>query len=238
MLAMNTLSNERKAQSPQMFNLIAKTYDPLNRVLSMGIDVMWRKEMTKLLGQQALVVDLATGTADVALTLVKSGNVEKVIGLDLSEGMLAIGKQKVLAQKLSHKIELRIGDGVEIPLPDNYADAVTISFGIRNFPSTTKSLENIFRVLKPQGTLCILEFSLPKNALVRLVYLTYFRKVLPFIGNLFSSHKNAYTYLNQTVEDFPYGEKFVALLNENKFINARAIPLTLGIATIYIAKKP
>jgi demethylmenaquinone methyltransferase/2-methoxy-6-polyprenyl-1,4-benzoquinol methylase len=238
---MNSISKgpslERKAQSPQMFNLIAKTYDPLNRFLSMGIDVMWRKKMAKILGRQKLVVDLATGTGDVAITLIKGGNVEKVLGLDLSEGMLEIGLKKITEQKLNDKIELKIGDGVEIPLPDNYANAVTISFGIRNFPDANKSLENIYRVLKADGTLCILEFSLPTNALVRIMYLTYFRSILPFIGNLFSSHKNAYTYLNETVENFPYGKEFVTMIESKKFTEVKAIPLTFGIATLYIAKK-
>ena len=193
--------------------------------------------MAKLLGKQKLVVDLATGTGDVAITLIKSGNVEKVLGLDLSEGMLAIGSKKIIAQKLTDKIELRIGDGVEIPLPDNFANAVTISFGIRNFPNAEVSLENIYRILKSNGTLCILEFSLPTNFLVRNVYLTYFRSILPFIGNLFSAHKNAYTYLNETVENFPYGSQFVNMIESKKFVEVQAIPLTFGIATLYLAKK-
>jgi demethylmenaquinone methyltransferase/2-methoxy-6-polyprenyl-1,4-benzoquinol methylase len=231
---------ERKNESYKIFDDIATTYDPLNRFLSLGIDVRWRHRMRKELPQKPNleILDLATGTADVPLILIKNSNISKIRGLDMSKNMIAIGNQKILKANLEEKITLGIGDGCALPEKDNTWDVTTVSFGIRNFPDYFKGLQEMFRVLKPGGQIMVMEFSLPTNFLIRAIYLFYFRKVLPFIGNIFSGHGDAYSYLNKTVEDFPYGEDFINKMKEAKFIETRAIPLTFGIATLYIGKKP
>jgi demethylmenaquinone methyltransferase / 2-methoxy-6-polyprenyl-1,4-benzoquinol methylase len=230
---------ERKKESFRIFDDIAPTYDSLNRTLSFGIDVYWRHQIKKNLPQKMNlhVLDLATGTADVPLVLAKSSQVEKIQGLDLSEKMVEIGKEKVKKANLVGKISLGIGDGCNLPVEDNQYDATTVSFGIRNFPSTLKGLQEMNRILKPGGRAMVMEFSLPANPIVKMVYLFYFRHVLPFVGNLFSGHGDAYSYLNQTVEDYPYGENFLNIMREAGFKTARAIPLTFGIATLYIGDK-
>jgi demethylmenaquinone methyltransferase / 2-methoxy-6-polyprenyl-1,4-benzoquinol methylase len=229
-----------KHKSPQMFDRIATTYDGLNRILSCGIDIYWRNKMLRELPRTKTplqCLDLATGTGDVALTLIKDPRVGNVRGLDLSRGMLAVGQKKVQHLGLDQKVQLLYGDGVSIPEEDQSFDVVSISFGIRNFPDVSTSLRNCLRVLKPGGRLLILEFSLPKNTLIRSFYLFYFRKVLPFLGRWLSKDQEAYTYLNQTVEHFPYGEKFATLMREQGFQRVHFSPLTFGIATLYVGEK-
>lgn len=230
---------DRKKESFRIFDDIAGTYDFLNRLLSFGIDVLWRKRMMKELPKrnQLIALDLATGTGDVALELAKQSKVERVRGLDLSQGMITVGRKKVEAKGHSDKVVLDIGDGVTVPVEDNSQDVVTLSFGIRNFPDPQTSLKNIYRVLRPEGRALIMEFGLPKNPIVRAGYLFYFRKLLPFVGNLVSRHSDAYTYLNRTVEDFPYDQAFIKWMNEAGFKNARAVPLSCGIAFLYIGEK-
>lgn len=236
---MTAIDTSRKKESFKIFNDIAKTYDLLNRALSFGIDVKWRKNFIKNLPQRNSLecLDLATGTGDVALTIGKDRRVSKVVGLDMSEGMIEIGKKKVASQKLDKLIELKIGDGVLIPLKDNGQDVVTLAFGIRNFYDPQKALTNIHRVLKKDGLAMIMEFSLPKNPLIKAFYLLYFRYFLPFVGNIVSKHKDAYTYLNKTVEDFPYGKEFTDMMEKAGFQEIRIVPLTFGIASLYIGKK-
>ncbi|MFZ9000381.1 MAG: bifunctional demethylmenaquinone methyltransferase/2-methoxy-6-polyprenyl-1,4-benzoquinol methylase UbiE [Bacteriovoracaceae bacterium] len=236
---MTAIDTSRKKESFKIFNDIAKTYDLLNRALSFGIDVKWRKNFIKNLPQRNSLecLDLATGTGDVALTIGKDRRVSKVVGLDMSEGMIEIGKKKVASQKLDKLIELKIGDGVLIPLKDNGQDVVTLAFGIRNFYDPQKALTNIHRVLKKDGLAMIMEFSLPKNPLIKAFYLLYFRYFLPFVGNIVSKHKDAYTYLNKTVEDFPYGKDFTDMMEKAGFQEIRIVPLTFGIASLYIGKK-
>lgn len=230
---------ERKKESYKIFDEIATTYDPLNRVLSMGIDVHWRKRMRKELPSKndLTVLDLATGTADVPLTLIKDPKIQKIKGLDMSQKMIEIGKIKVEQEKLQNKIELGIGDGCNLPEEDNKWDVTTVSFGIRNFPDCFKGLTEMYRILKPGGQVMVMEFSLPTNPIIKALYLFYFRTILPFIGNLFSGHGDAYSYLNKTVEDFPYGKAFTDLMDKAQFQNVKAIPLTFGIATLYIGYK-
>ncbi|MDH5582113.1 MAG: bifunctional demethylmenaquinone methyltransferase/2-methoxy-6-polyprenyl-1,4-benzoquinol methylase UbiE [Bdellovibrionales bacterium] len=236
---MTSIDTSRKKESFKIFNDIAKTYDLLNRALSFGIDVKWRKNFIKNLPKRngLEVLDLATGTGDVALTLGKDRKVAKVIGLDMSEGMIEIGKKKVTNQGLQKLIDLKIGDGVVIPEEDESQDIVTLAFGIRNFYDPQKALINIHRVLKKNGLAMIMEFSLPKNPLIKMFYLFYFRNLLPFVGNLVSKHKDAYTYLNKTVEDFPYGKEFTDMMENAGFKEIRIVPLTFGIASLYIGKK-
>jgi demethylmenaquinone methyltransferase/2-methoxy-6-polyprenyl-1,4-benzoquinol methylase len=230
---------ERKKESYKIFDEIAGTYDSLNHILSFGIDIYWRNQLIKYLPIKESInaLDLATGTGDVAITLSKVKYIKKITGLDLSKGMIEIGLKKVKAKKLDGKINLMIGDGTAIEASDQCFDLTTISFGIRNFKDPQKSLHEIYRVLKPNGKVLIMEFSIPKNFFIRHFYFFYFRHLLPFVGNLISNHKDAYTYLNKSVEDFPYGDAFVQLLKNAGFKNTKQIPLTFGIATLYVGEK-
>jgi demethylmenaquinone methyltransferase/2-methoxy-6-polyprenyl-1,4-benzoquinol methylase len=229
----------RKKESYKIFDEVAGTYDALNKVLSFGIDRYWRRQIKKNLPERSnlKVLDLATGTADVAIVLSKSEKVSHIQGIDMSKGMIELGKQKVTNNNLDNKIELFIADGCNLPQEDNTFDVTTVSFGIRNFPDFKKGLSEKFRVLKPNGRSMIMEFSIPSSAIVKFVYLFYFRTILPFVGNLFSGHGDAYSYLNQTVEDFPYGNDFADVMKDVGFKNVRFIPLTFGIATLYIGDK-
>lgn len=236
---LKTPLKERKKESYKIFDDIAGTYDSLNKLLSFGIDIYWRRQIRKNLPEKSQidVLDLATGTADVPIELIKSPKVNKILGLDLSQGMIDMGNIKLEKRALTDRITLGIGDGCNLPLEDQTWDVTTVSFGIRNFPNCQKGLEEMYRVLKPNGRAMIMEFSLPKNILVKWVYLAYFRFILPFVGNLLSGHGDAYGYLNKTVEDFPYGDDFLALMKNAGFKNLKATPLTFGISTLYIGDK-
>ena len=229
----------RKTESYKIFDEIAGTYDFLNRFLSFGIDVYWRKKLLKFLPKKLSldVLDMATGTGDVPLTLIKHPKINKIIGIDLSKGMVDLGKKKVEKLGLSKRIDLQIGDGVKIPFGDNSFDLVTISFGIRNFSDYKESLKNVYRVLKPGGRILIMEFSIPKNIIFRKVYFFYFRHILPTIGNLLSKHKDAYKYLNETVEDFPYGTEFEQHMKDAGFSDTGFKTQTFGIASLYYGDK-
>ena len=230
---------KEKHKSYELFNQIAKTYDKLNIILSLGIDRLWRRKIIKLIKNEEidLAVDLATGTGDMAILLAKQKDIKKTEGIDLSSGMIEIGNEKIKTEQIDDSCHLRIGDGVEIPYPDSSIDLITVTFGIRNFPDFKRSMINMFRTLKPRGKAIIMEFSIPSNPIIKISYLFYFRYILPFIGNILSGHKNAYTYLNQTVEEFPYGEEFANHLKEVGFDEVEIHPLTFGIASIYVAKK-
>ena len=236
---MNHEIRERKKESYKIFNEIASTYDLLNHTLSFGIDIYWRNKLLKNLPAKDSInaLDLATGTGDVALTLVKDSRIKKITGIDLSKGMVDIGIEKVKKKGLEKKIFLMLGDGVNIPAGDSAFDLTTISFGIRNFSDPQKSLHDIHRVLKNNGRLMIMEFAIPTNPIVKAIYFFYFRHFLPRIGNLVSKHKDAYTYLNQSVEDFPYGDNFLALMKNAGFKNLTKESLTFGIAMLYIGDK-
>jgi demethylmenaquinone methyltransferase/2-methoxy-6-polyprenyl-1,4-benzoquinol methylase len=224
-----------------MFDRIAHRYDLLNRLLSGGTDVAWRKFMARHLPvqQDIKLLDLATGTADVMLALhANSGRVVSGVGVDPSGGMLGFGHKKIQQRGLEKTLQLVKGDAMRLALPDNHFDALSMAFGIRNVIDVDVALKEMVRVLKPGGRALILEFSLPANAVFRAVYLFYFRHILPRIGALLSGDSSAYTYLNKTVETFPYGQAFCDLMSNAGFENARGIPLTFGIATLYIAEKP
>jgi demethylmenaquinone methyltransferase/2-methoxy-6-polyprenyl-1,4-benzoquinol methylase len=220
-----------------MFNRIAKTYDSVNRLLSFGLDVGWRKKVGLLLPkkEQVALLDLATGTADQVLLLCKEHpqQISEAIGMDLSEGMLEKGREKVVQLKLQDIIRLETGDAVNIPSENSSFDAITISFGIRNVPDVPTSLREMHRVLRPEGKTLILEFSMPKNPIVRFGHLFYLRYVLPLVGGLISGDYEAYKYLNTSIEAFPYGESFCSLMREAGFSTVRQHPVTFGIATIY-----
>lgn len=224
----------------EMFDRIAPRYDLLNRLLSFRRDVAWRNAMARHLPDRdhMLVLDLATGTGDQLLALRKRcDRISRGIGMDMSEGMLAFGREKIRDRGLTGQLELRTGDATDIPLPDATFDALTMSFGIRNVVDVPKALREMVRVLKPGGRALILEFSLPANRVVRAGHLFYLRRVLPAVGALVSGDGYAYRYLNQTIETFPYGEAFCSLMREAGFASAIPHPLTFGVATIYQGDK-
>jgi demethylmenaquinone methyltransferase/2-methoxy-6-polyprenyl-1,4-benzoquinol methylase len=225
----------------KMFDRVARRYDLLNRLLSLGIDRSWRKKMARFLPPEKdlHVLDLATGTADQLLFLFdQTDRVKSGVGMDLAEKMLDIGRRKADDRGLSKAISLKTGDAMDIPAENNQFDAVTISFGIRNMTNVDKALGEMRRVLKPGGRVLVLEFSLPVNSLVRKVHLVYLRHFLPRIGRWVSGDPYAYRYLNETIETFPHGEAFCRLLKDAGFVNTRAHPLTFGIASIYYGDKP
>ena len=225
----------------EMFDRISPTYDLLNRLLSLRRDVSWRCRVADLVcsAGATAVLDVATGTGDVALTLARRcPALTRVVGVDIAEAMLAIGRDKVAAARLAPAIDLQAADAVCLPFATGEFDAVTIAFGIRNVADYPAALAEMLRVLRPGGLVAVLEFSLPAGRLVRQAYLTYFRRILPAIGGLVSGSGSAYRYLNRTVEGFPYGERFLHVLRQVGFSRARALPLSFGIATIYLANAP
>ena len=231
---------ERMHPIPAMFDRIACRYDFLNRFLSFGQDVIWRKKVGDYLPihDNLHVLDLATGTGDLAITLMSNhANVTDVIGLDLSENMLEIGKRKITEANLANCIQLRKGDATQIEMEDNSFEVITIAFGIRNVTNVALALSEMYRCLKVNGRLIVLEFSLPSNRFIRALYLFYFRYWLPLFGGMISGDKSAYHYLNQSAEKFPYGEAFLERLGQAGFKNAKAHPFTFGVVSIYVAEK-
>jgi len=229
----------KKKQVAEMFDDIAPRYDFLNRFLSAGIDTGWRKKaLAKLKDlQPKLMLDVATGTGDVAIMAAKQLQPEKIIGIDISEGMLEGGRVKVKAKGLEQVIELKSGDSETINFPGNTFDAVTVAFGVRNFENLEKGISEIYRVLKPGGRLVVLEFSKPKLPGVLQAYNLYMGLVAPQVAGAFSKNKKAYQYLNNSIKAFPEGQNFVSVLNKTGFINTSCKPLTLGICSIYCGDK-
>lgn len=224
-----------------MFDRLAPSYDRLNRVLSLRFDVAWRRKMAKFLPESGplRLLDLATGTGDqIFFLLDRTDRVEEALGLDLSEGMLAVGHEKVKRLSLGDRVRLDVGDANEVPVPPASFDVVTISFGIRNVTDVQRSLTNMYRALRPGGRVLVLEATVPKWRLLRWPYLVYFRHVLPVIGGWVSGDRKAYQYLNKTVETFPARREFVALLEGAGFENGFWKELTFGTAILYVADKP
>lgn len=228
----------KKAQVAQMFDNISEKYDFLNHFLSMGIDVGWRKKVVKIIGKQHpnSILDIATGTGDLAIML-SNLNVSEIVGLDLSEGMLAVGKEKVKAKNLSKIITMIQGDSENLPFTDNRFDAITVAFGVRNFENLEKGLSEILRVLKPQGKLVILEFSKPESFAMKHLYGFYSTVILPVLGRIISKDRSAYTYLPESVAAFPYGKAFNNILKNIGFTAIENQTVSFGIATIYSASK-
>lgn len=232
-------SLSKKEQVAQMFDNIAFRYDFLNRFLSGGIDVMWRKralEYLKMLKPQS-VLDVATGTGDVALMAYKLLSPAKIIGIDISEGMLQIGREKVTKAGLNNVIELQKGDSETINFADNSFDAVTVAFGVRNFQNLEQGLSEILRVLRPGGKLVVLEFSKPKWPFVRSFYNLYMKIVAPGMGKLFSKNKEAYAYLDESIRKFPEGKNFLNILDALGYKNLEYKALSFGICSIYCGMK-
>ena len=228
----------KKEQVAQMFDNISGNYDGLNRVISLGIDMKWRKKVVALVAEKnpETILDIATGTGDLVI-MMSNTSAKKIIGIDISAGMLEVGKQKIKAKKLTDKIEMVLGDSENMPYPDNYFDAITVSFGIRNFETLDKGLAEIYRVLKPNGLFVILETSLPTKFPFKQGHAFYTKFILPIIGKIFSKDNKAYGYLSESAANFPFGEVLNNILRKNSFIDCKAKPQTFGVATIYTATK-
>lgn len=229
----------KKKQVEQMFDNISENYDGLNRVISLGSDIKWRKKVIKMVGDTKpnSILDIATGTGDLAIQFAESTNAEKIVGLDLSEGMLSIAKKKVSGKPISQKIEFIQGDSEALPFEDNTFDAITVSFGIRNFENLEVGLSEILRVLKSNGIFVVLETSVPSKFPFKQGYNLYSKNILPLIGKVFSKDKVAYKYLSESASTFPHGEKLNNILREIGFKNVENHPQTFGVATIYKATK-
>ena len=222
-----------------MFDSISHRYDFLNHLLSLNIDKVWRKKAIKLLEpfHPKTILDIATGTGDFAIAA-KRLNPEKVIGVDLSEGMLSIGREKLKRKGLEQLIQLQKGDSENLPFEDDFFDAAIVAFGVRNFENLEKGLKEINRVLKPEGVFIVLEFSQPRKAPFKQLYFFYFDRILPLLGRAVSKDNRAYTYLPESVREFPDGDAFISVLEKTGFEKCRWLPQTFGIASIYEAQKP
>ncbi|MCL0066833.1 bifunctional demethylmenaquinone methyltransferase/2-methoxy-6-polyprenyl-1,4-benzoquinol methylase UbiE [Thermodesulfovibrionales bacterium] len=228
----------KKEEIVHMFNSIARHYDFLNHTLSLGRDKVWRRKAIDMLreGGPEIVLDVATGTGDFAIEALKL-NPKKIIGIDISNEMLALGEKKIQEKKLKQKIELLNGDSEDIPFEDSTFDAVTVAFGIRNFGDLEKGLKEIARVLKNNGKLLVLEFSKPTKFPFKQLFNFYFHNILPFIGGAISKDKKAYSYLPESVKAFSEGADFIEKLRNYGFEGTQCIPLTFGVCSIYTGKK-
>lgn len=228
----------KKEQVAKMFDNISERYDFLNHFLSLSIDKGWRKKVVKMVEQTGAknVLDVATGTADLAIALIKA-NPDKIVGIDISAGMLGVGQKKIERKKLTNIITLQQADSEDLPFEDETFDAVTVAFGVRNFENLEKGLSEIKRVLKKGGTLLVLEFSQPTKFPFKQSYNFYFKNILPTLGKMVSKDSNAYTYLPASVGAFPFGEAFMQVLKKVGFDAKSFKPVTFGVATIYQAIK-
>jgi demethylmenaquinone methyltransferase/2-methoxy-6-polyprenyl-1,4-benzoquinol methylase len=229
----------KKQQVEQMFNTISPKYDLLNRVLSLGIDTIWRKKALKLLqtSKPKTILDMATGTADLALDAHKILQPTSIIGVDIAEDMLHVGRKKIDTLQLSHIITLEKGDSENLRFEDNTFDAAIVSFGVRNFENLEKGLSELYRVVKPGGHLMVLEFSMPEKTPFKQLYFFYFKNILPLVGRMVSKDPAAYTYLPESVKAFPYGAAFDAILKKVGFKNTQRSSYTFGVSTAYVGQK-
>ncbi|MEY2792642.1 MAG: hypothetical protein RJA76_634 [Bacteroidota bacterium] len=228
----------KKEQVAQMFNSISHKYDFLNHLLSGGIDIIWRKKAIKQLQNKGIktILDIATGTGDFAIEALAI-QPDKIIGVDISEGMLSFGKEKIKKLGLEHIINLQVGDSEKLAFEDNTFDAITVSFGVRNYENLEKGLLDMLRVLKPGGYCLILEFSNPKKFPMKQLYTIYSKAILPLLGRIISKDPAAYTYLPESVKAFPDGQDFINILNKVGYTETKYIPMTGGICSIYLGKK-
>jgi demethylmenaquinone methyltransferase/2-methoxy-6-polyprenyl-1,4-benzoquinol methylase len=228
----------KKQQVAEMFNSISKNYDFLNHFLSLGIDILWRKKAIKFLKNDnpKHILDIATGTGDFAIEALAL-KPDKIIGVDISEGMLSVGRKKMKKKGLDKVIEMQLGDSEKLLFEDNTFDAVIVAFGVRNFENLEKGLTDMNRVLKVGGKAVILEFSKPTKFPIKQFYNFYFKSILPKIGKVISKDNAAYTYLPESVEAFPDGAKFLQVLENTGFKNTQCKSLTFGVSTIYVGQK-
>lgn len=228
----------KKEEVAGMFDNIAGNYDFLNHFLSLGIDIIWRKKAVRMLKPFApkQIVDIATGTGDFALETL-SLKPTRVVGVDISNGMLEVGRQKMTKKGVSDIVEMTYGDSENLPFEDHTFDALTVAFGVRNFQNLEAGLKEMSRVLKPGAPAAVIEFSTPQTFPIKQLYLFYFHKILPALGKLVSKDARAYTYLPESVEAFPYGDKFASIMKSCGFSEVKVVPLTFGIASIYFGKK-
>lgn len=228
----------KKSQVRQMFDNIAFRYDFLNHFLSMGIDNFWRRKAISKIKhiKTGIVLDVATGTGDLAITTAKRTKLD-IVGIDLSENMLSIGREKIVKKGFAQRIKLQQGDSECIQFPDAHFEAITVAFGVRNFENLDKGLSEMYRVLKPGGKVVVLEFSKPKYFPVKQIYYFYFRKILPFVGRFISKDRAAYTYLPESVESFPDGKAFLEHLSKAGFVQNTCKSMTFGIVNLYTGDK-
>lgn len=232
------IADNKKSQVAQMFNSIAGKYDFLNHFLSAGVDIYWRKKAIDFVAatKPQFILDIATGTGDFAIEALRV-NPRKIIGVDISEGMLEVGRQKMLKKKINHLVELQVGDSENLQFKADEFDTVMAAFGVRNFENLPKGLSEMYRVLKPGGQLVILEFSKPTSFPFKQAYNFYFKNILPVFGKLISKDRAAYTYLPESVQAFPDGPDFVNILKQVGFKATAWHPLTFGISSIYVGTK-
>jgi demethylmenaquinone methyltransferase/2-methoxy-6-polyprenyl-1,4-benzoquinol methylase len=230
----------KKEEVEQMFDNIAHSYDFLNHAFSFGIDILWRKRAIKILKKEnpKLVLDVATGTADFALEAVRMDlNADQIIGVDISEGMLEVGRRKIAERGWNEKVQLKRGDSENLPFDTSSFDAYTVAFGVRNFENLEKGLAEMNRVLKPGALGIVLEFSKPKKFPVKQLFSFYFKFIMPVIGKLISKDKRAYEYLPESVQAFPSGIDFENIMKKTGYVDTKVIPLSGGIASIYLGRK-
>ena len=234
-----TMQSKEEKKISNMFDTISPTYDKVNKVLSLGIDRYWRKQIFKNFPkkEEIKLLDMATGTGDVLINACTTKSASTGVGIDIAAKMLEIASKKAKATSVDNVIQFEVGSALDIKYPDNHFDVATISFGIRNVENVDLALKEMHRVLKPNGRILVLEFSMPKSKLIKSGYLLYLRKILPSIGGLISKSKSSYSYLNQTIETFPKGKDFLKMLEKAGFKNALDLPLTFGIASLYRADK-
>ncbi|AWL09872.1 bifunctional demethylmenaquinone methyltransferase/2-methoxy-6-polyprenyl-1,4-benzoquinol methylase UbiE [Aquirufa nivalisilvae] len=231
-------SQGKKEQVAEMFNSISPKYDFLNHLLSGGIDIIWRKKAINLLKNKGIksLLDIATGTGDFAIEALRI-QPEKITGVDISQGMLDVGIEKIKRLGLQDKIQLQLGDSEKLPFSDQSFDAITVSFGVRNYENLEKGLSDMLRVLKPGGYCLILEFSNPRKFPMKQLYAIYSKFILPILGRLISKDPAAYTYLPESVQAFPDGQNFLDIYQRVGYVDTQWIPMTGGICSIYLGQK-
>ena len=228
---------EEKKHIGTLFDGIAQTYDTLNHVLSLNIDKSWRRKAVRKLSPVSNLLDVAVGTADLSIEIIRQKKAEHIQGIDLSRELMRLGEEKVNEAGFSEYIHFEYGSALDMPYADNTFDALTCAYGLRNFSNTDKGLAEFFRVMQPGAQLVILEFSYPENRIIRFFYDLFFTHILPFIGRIVSHDKSAYTYLNRSVKEFMWGEEMVRHLKDAGFQDIHFQTLTFGITTIYTATK-
>ncbi|MCH5245235.1 MAG: bifunctional demethylmenaquinone methyltransferase/2-methoxy-6-polyprenyl-1,4-benzoquinol methylase UbiE [Muribaculaceae bacterium] len=233
-------NSAKKVQVEKMFDNIAPAYDLMNRAMTLGIDKLWRRKAVKMIHSHGAtkILDVATGTGDLAMLLAQRLDPISVIGIDLSARMIEIGRRKVAAAGLGDVVKLTVGDCLDLAYPDETFDCVTVAYGVRNFEDLARGYSEMFRVLQPGGMMCVIELSTPTMPVIRPLYNIYSTKIIPAVGRVVSRDTDAYTYLPRSIAAVPQGEKMLEMLTGAGFVNARFKTLTLGVCTIYTAFKP